>query len=327
MGLYKLTNYLRVLKNETLPHVCEIFIKYCINLKSLPDSKVGILVQHAPKKISLPLLKKKYRLTKNLPKISLVTPSFNQGGFIGETIDSVLSQNYQNFSLHVQDGGSDDKTIEILQSIADTRFSFNSGIDRGQANAINIGFKDSDGEIMAWLNSDDLLLPDAFIVVANFFKKNPNIDVVFGHRLVIDESGYQIGRWVMPPYEEEILSWVDYIPQETLFWRRGAWDLVGGEVDEKFQFALDWDLILRFRAAGAKFARIPSFLGAFRVHGEQKTSTQISTVGTSEMERILIRIHGRLPSQEEIDEHISRYRSKHRYEDLKWTIKNFLIKR
>jgi glycosyltransferase involved in cell wall biosynthesis len=317
-------HFLRVFKNEWFPFLWKHLSSF---ISWHQKSNLGILRQHEPRKIDFKKFNQGAVLKEaDAPIISIVTPSFNQGKFIEKTIDSVLSQNYPNYSYHVQDGGSTDKTIEILQSIRSKHFSFNSAIDHGQANAINIGFKDSHGDIMAWINSDDLLLPNALTTVADFFKKNPGVDVVYGHRLVINESGMQIGRWIMPPHNDEILSWVDYIPQETLFWRRRVWDLVGGLLNENFQFALDWDLILRFRSAGVKFARIPSFIGAFRVHDSQKTTTQISTVGASEMERLLIGIHGCLPSQEEINEHIFRYRNEYRYEDLKWAMTRLFFK-
>ena len=82
-----------------------------------------------------------------------------------------------------------------------------------------------------------------------------------------------------PPHSDKMLIWADYVPQETLFWRRRIWDKAGGKIDEAFQFALDWDMLLRFREAGAKFVRLPRFLGAFRVHACQKTSADIADTG------------------------------------------------
>src|SRR6202162_2378644 len=99
---------------------------------------------------------------------------------------------------------------------------------------------------MAWLNSDDIMLPGALAYVATYFNQHPGIDVVYGHRILIHENDQQNGRWVMPGHNYDLLSWADYIPQETLFWRRRIWDKVGGRVDESFRFAMDWDLLVRF---------------------------------------------------------------------------------
>ena len=98
------------------------------------------------------------------------------------------------------------------------------------------------------------------------------MDVVYGHRLMIDQTDGQIGAWVLPPHSDLALTLADFVPQETLFWRRRIWDEAGGFVDPRFGYALDWDLLLRFRDAGAKMVRFPRFLGAFRIHAEQKTT-------------------------------------------------------
>src|SRR5258706_8672796 len=116
------------------------------------------------------------------------------------------------------------------------------------------------GELLAWLNGDDILLPGALDYVVYFFETHPSVDVVYGHRIVIDPTGNEIGRWVLPPHSDRVLSWIDYVPQETLFWRRRAWERVGSHVDETFHFAMDWDMLVRLRDSGATFARLPQFL-------------------------------------------------------------------
>ena len=135
--------------------------------------------------------------------------------------------------------------------------------------------------------------------------------MLYGHRIIIDQDDREVGRWVLPPHEDEILSWADYVPQETLFWRRHIWESVGGGLDESFQFALDWDLLLRFRDAGARFARLPRFLGAFRVHPQQKTSAWMADLGNREMGRLRKRCHGREVTEEEIQQHVRPYLRKH----------------
>jgi hypothetical protein len=164
---------------------------------------------------------------------------------------------------------------------------------------------------MAYLNSDDLLLPGALHAVAAFFSQRPDVDVVYGHRILIDETGQEVGRWVLPPHDDEILSWSDYVPQETVFWRRRIWERVGGTMNESFRFALDWDLLLRFRGAGATFVRLPRFLAAFRVHPQQKTSAQMAEVGSREMDRLRERCHGRPISPAEVALRTRRYLRRH----------------
>jgi hypothetical protein len=121
-----------------------------------------------------------------------------------------------------------------------------------------------------------------------------------------------------------VLSWADYVPQETLFWRRSLWEKVGGRIDESFRFAMDWDLLVRFRQAGARFARIPRFLGGFRVHAKQKTSAGISDIGFEEMNRIRARILGRVPSTIEVRKAVAPYLMRHAAVDLGWRIRDKL---
>ena len=94
--------------------------------------------------------------------------------------------------------------------------------------------------------------------------RHPEVDVIYGHRIIIDEADRDVGRWIMPRHDAATLEWIDYVPQETLFWRKKVWDRAGG-IDRSFQFALDWDLLLRFQKAGARMVRLPYFLGAFRI--------------------------------------------------------------
>jgi glycosyltransferase involved in cell wall biosynthesis len=230
--------------------------------------------------------------TASLPTVCIVTPSFNQGHFIERTIKSVIEQSYPEIEYIIQDGGSKDGTVEILEKYRSNLSHVESRKDKGQTNAINCGFNHASGEIMAYLNSDDLLLPGTISYVVNFFLKNPDVDVVYGHRIIVNENDDEIGRWVLPPHDEENLLWADYIPQETMFWRRRIWEKVGGSLDESFQYAMDWDLLLRFQKAGANFVRLPRFLGAFRVHSAQKTSAWLD-IGLQEMARLRRQSHGR----------------------------------
>jgi FkbM family methyltransferase len=273
--------------------------------------RIGILAPHPPRAMYVPRSYRKKLHLKNAPRISIVTPSYNQAQFIEATMRSVFDQQYPNLEYVVQDGGSKDHTMDIVAKYRPLLHHAESARDDGQSHALNLGFAHTTGEIMAYLNSDDLLLPGTLHYVAKFFQRHPNIDAVYGHRVIIDENGDEIGRWVLPPHDDDVLSWADYVPQETLFWRRSIWDRVGGRIDESFQFAMDWDLLIRFRDAGARFARLPRFCGAFRLHGAQKTSCMISDLGNREMARLRERCHGRQVHYDEIHTKIRPYLRRH----------------
>jgi glycosyltransferase involved in cell wall biosynthesis len=247
-------------------------------------------------------------LSGGLPSIAIVTPSFDQGRFIDFTIESVLAQDYPELTYWVQDGGSRDSTLASLERHAG-RLGWDSAPDRGQAHAINLGFSAVGGEIMAYLNSDDVLLPGALAYVGRFFRDNPEIDVIYGHRIYVDHRGMEIGRGILPRHDPIAIKWADYIPQETMFWRRRVWDEVG-PFDETFQYALDWDFILRAQRAGFRFQRIPNFLAAFRVHDAQKT-TAAREVGDAEQMRLRETHLGFRPTYSDINRAIRSYLRRH----------------
>jgi FkbM family methyltransferase len=285
--------------------------------------RLGNLNQYAGRQITTP---RKVDPSKGqtFPKISIVTPSYGQGGFIERTLQSVLTQEYPNLEYYVQDGGSQDSTVSILKKHESKLTGWTSTKDTGQSQAINRGFANTSGEIMAWLNSDDLLLPGTLLKIAQVFNANPNVDVIYGNRLLIDQDDLEIGRWILPGHDGPVLSWADYVPQETLFWRRRIWDKVGGSIDESFRFAMDWDLLVRFRDAGANFLHIPDFLGAFRIHEHQKTSAAINEIGYQEMNRIRSRILGRQPTQAGIRRAILPFLIRHVGTDIAYRIKTRL---
>jgi len=185
-----------------------------------------------------------------------------------------------------------------------------SAPDKSQTHAINLGFEKATGDIMAYLNSDDMLLPGSLHYVARFFQENPDVDAVYGHRIIVDEHDMEIGRWVLPPHEDDVLEFVDFIPQETLFWRRHIWEKVG-PFDETFQFAMDWDYILRMIDGQARLVRVPRFLGAFRIHDAQKTTALLETLGNEEMQRIRQQRHSQKLTYEELMVHIKPYLKRH----------------
>lgn len=273
--------------------------------------RIGRLYQHKPRPLRIPSRYPTTAAPAITPRISIVTPSFKQAHLIERTIRSVLDQGYPNLEYIIQDGGSPDGTREILERYSDRLHHWESVRDNGQTDAINRGFKHASGEIMAYLNSDDLLLPGTLNCIARYFEEHPEVGAVYGHRVLIDDQDREIGRWILPSHDDRVLSWADYIPQETLFWRRSAWDKVGGKFDESFHFAMDWDFLLRLRDAGVKFVRLPRFLGAFRVHEAQKTSAVISDVGMQEMTRLRLRTLGYVPEAGEVHVHCSRYLLRH----------------
>jgi glycosyltransferase involved in cell wall biosynthesis len=275
-------------------------------------AQLHIFEQYRPRPLVVPARYHRPLPLENPPLISIVTPSYNQGRFLEKTIRSVLDQNYPRLEYAIQDGGSQDDTQQVLDRYRDRLAHVESRKDRGQANAINLGFAHAtQGEIMAYLNSDDLLLPGSLNYVAAYFAAHPDVDVVYGHRVIVDWIGKEIGRWVLPRHSDRMLIWADYVPQETLFWRRSIWEKAGGKIDESFQFALDWDLLLRFRAAGAKFVRLPRFLGAFRVHDTQKTSADMVATGVPEMMKLRFRIHGRDTDLQDIRRNLNGYMLRH----------------
>ncbi len=220
------------------------------------------------------------------PRISIVVPSYNQGNFIDRTLRSIVSQNYPNLDLIVVDGGSSDGTVGVIRKYANHIQWWVSEADDGQANAINKGLSNATGDIFSWLNSDDCLMPGALFRVAEQFMASDETEVVYGHRVLINEAGQDVGKWIMPGHRKFILTYADFIPQETMFWRTALWQKVGGGLDESFHFAMDWELIRRFIDANAKFKLIPAFLGQFRMHESQKTNANIETDGFKEMEII-----------------------------------------
>jgi glycosyltransferase involved in cell wall biosynthesis len=207
----------------------------------------------------------------SLPRITIVTPSFNQGRYIEATLLSVLQQDYPNLEYIVIDGGSTDGSVDIIRRYADRLAYWVSEPDGGQSAAIASGFERATGDILAWLNSDDLYLPGALRVVADAFAADPRADFVYGTRRVIDSEGKECRRYSPPTLlHRYYFSFGQWIPQECAFWRRALYDRVGG-LDRGKGFSLDFSLFVRMWSQG-KFKRIDSELGAFRIHDASKTS-------------------------------------------------------
>jgi glycosyltransferase involved in cell wall biosynthesis len=247
----------------------------------------------------------------NPPVISIVTPTFNMGSFLERTMLSVLDQGYPRLEYVVQDGGSTDETEDVLGRHADRLHHFEMRPDDGHAHAINLGFEHTTGGVMAFLNSDDILLPGALHYVGRYFERHPEVELVYGHRVLVDENDMEIGRWVLPRHDDGILGWADFIPQETMFWRRRLWERTGGYMDQRWPFALDWELLIRFKEARARTVRLPRFLGGFRIHEAQKTSAIMDTQGGTEMAGLRQRVHGREVTREEVRAAVRPYMFEH----------------
>jgi glycosyltransferase involved in cell wall biosynthesis len=210
-----------------------------------------------------------------IPKISIITPSFNQGEFLEECIDSVLSQNYPNIEYIIMDGGSTDNSVEIIKKYEKYLTHWRSGRDAGQYAAIDEGFKKTTGEIMAWLNSDDKYHHHAFFKAAYIFTTYPHVEWLTGRPTWWDASGdvssIQMGE--MPEYSREKYLRKDFIDpsiqQESTFWKRSLWERAGGGIRADLEYAGDLDLWIRFFRI-APLYRLDAFLGGYRKHGNQK---------------------------------------------------------
>ena len=206
------------------------------------------------------------------PSISIVTPSFNQGKFIGETIESVLRQNYPNVEHIVMDGASTDETLKVLTRYPHLRVI--SEPDCGQAEAINKGFRMAKGDIWGFLNSDDTLMPNALISVAREFALDRGPDVVMGRCRFVDEKGHYLGIEHPSHFEshQRVLAvWKGhFIPQPAVFWKKKVWDKCGGMDENLNSQWIDYDLFCRF-SKSFKFHPINRILATYRLHGHSKS--------------------------------------------------------
>jgi len=206
-----------------------------------------------------------------LPRITIVTPSFNQGQYLEATIRSVLDQDYPNLEYLVMDGGSTDGSVDIIRRYADRLAYWVSEPDGGQSAAIARGFRRATGDVLAWLNSDDIYLPGALNTVAKAFAEDPTADFIYGSRRIIDETGRVIRSFLTPTIlHKYYFAFGQLIPQECAFWRRALYDRVGG-LDESLGFSLDFSLFVRMWGSG-RFKKIDAELGALRSHAASKTS-------------------------------------------------------
>jgi len=203
------------------------------------------------------------------PLVTIVTPSYNQGRFLRRTIESVLNQTYPNIEYIVMDGASTDDSVEILNSYGD-RFTWVSERDKGQADAINKGFERGHGDILTFLNSDDVLTPDAVQKAVDFFTDHPEVDLVYGRANYTDEADCITGMYNTDEYSLQRLIIDNCICQPATFWRKRIADLVG-PFDIGLHMALDYDYWLRIATMGGRIAHIHEILAGSRLYAETKT--------------------------------------------------------
>jgi glycosyltransferase involved in cell wall biosynthesis len=236
-----------------------------------------------------------------LPKITIVTPNFNGGKFIEETIISVIGQNYPNLEYIVVDGASTDGSIDKIRKYEKQIIWWVSEPDNGMYNAIQKGFDRSTGEIMGWINSDDILQKNSLFALADIFSGNNQIQWIQGYPNVIDEQGRIIFH--RPPrfdkYEFYLKSYHDgiFIQQESTFWRRDLWALCGGQLSDKCKYAGDFELWMRFFRF-ADLYNTKSFLGSFRIHGSGQRSREYYSEYLSECDDVISDIVKKLTPSE-----------------------------
>jgi glycosyltransferase involved in cell wall biosynthesis len=199
-----------------------------------------------------------------------VTPSLNQAGYLEAAIQSVLSQDYPRLEYLVIDGGSDDGSLEIIQRYADRLAYWSSEPDSGQTEAINKGFGRARGDILAWLNSDDVYYPGAMKEAVEFLETHPEVGMVYGDADYIDETGKPVGRFPARQTDlRRLRRGFVHIPQQASFFRAGVWRMVA-PLDPTFYFAMDYDLWVRI-ANLSPLQYLPRTWAGFRLHRDAKT--------------------------------------------------------
>lgn len=206
-----------------------------------------------------------------LPKISIITPSYNQAEYLEETIRSVLDQQYENLEYIIIDGGSTDDSVKIIKEYQDHISYWISERDNGQSHALNKGFAKVTGDIIGWLNADDYYYHGTFSDVVDTFQKNINTGVVYGDFDWVDKHGKLIAHRYEIDFDINILLYTFcYIPTAASFFRR---DILGkiGFVDENLHYEMDTDLFIRLKLYGTRFTHIKRLLSAYRWHERSKS--------------------------------------------------------
>jgi len=214
---------------------------------------------------------------KKYPKISIVTPSFNQGKFLEKTIQSIINQNYPNLEYVIIDGGSTDGSQKIIKKYQKYLKFWESKKDRGQSHAINKGFAKTDGEIMAWLNSDDILMPGALHLVASIFSNFREVSWLSSLPSTINDQGYQVYLAQTPFYVNNFIrrgwytkKFMGFVMQEGTFWRRKLWNKAGAKLDE-VPYSMDLKLWQNF-ARYEQLYPVAACLASYRLNPNRKNN-------------------------------------------------------
>jgi glycosyltransferase involved in cell wall biosynthesis len=202
-----------------------------------------------------------------LPRISIVTPNYNGAKFLEATIRSVICQGYPNLQYIIADGASTDGSLEIIDRYRDHIAVVISEPDRGHGDALNRGFAKADGEILAWLNSDDMYLPWALHTVAEIFTAFPHVRWIEGLQSLWDDLGRLHGTHSTPPVNQYdyLLGRYEWIQQESVFWTRSLWEDAGGRIADDYKLMIDGELWTRF-FLHAPLYRVDYALSGFRMH-------------------------------------------------------------
>jgi glycosyltransferase involved in cell wall biosynthesis len=228
-------------------------------------------------------------------RISLVVPNLNTAPYLRQTLRSIEKQHYDDLEVIVSDGGSTDGSLDIISSFSSSIATLISGPDKGHADALNKGFGVSTGEVMGWLNSDDILHKDALNTVGAIFGNNPDINWITGTRCVFSDKPKMLK--LLPAraftYQDYLAGDFRWIQQESTFWRRSLWNEAGGYVNADLELAIDFELWMRFFRVSQLHA-VDALIGAFRVREDQRSTVFMSKYldevnAVTKMEKRLIR--------------------------------------
>lgn len=211
-----------------------------------------------------------------LPRISVITPSFNQARYLALTLRSVLDQRYPNLEYWVMDGGSRDGTVDLLRRHEAQLAGWVSEPDRGQAHAFNKGLARATGELIGWINSDDVYLNRNLAAAAEFFRTHPDVDIVFTDYLYIDAADRVLKRRREIPFDYATYLWSGdcYHANCAGFFRRRVFDRIG-PLDEQLHYCMDYEFYLRAARAGLRFAHLHAYWAAYRLHDTSKSVSQL----------------------------------------------------